>query len=143
MVGYLDRLRSLGVDERYIELESDAWIMIAAQVPEQIDSVIADKHTELDDPMVVRLYHLLSNALDWSADDPRVIELADCLEHLMVRAIEAGDTDDLGLDNQFLDLLDTSAVESSPVAKRLRSILEERGWNGWIRTERTPTSAHA
>ncbi|MFI0875480.1 hypothetical protein ACH4TM_13870 [Streptomyces parvus] len=32
-VGYLDRLRGLGVEERYIEMERDAWIMIAAQVP--------------------------------------------------------------------------------------------------------------
>jgi hypothetical protein len=58
----------------------------------------------------------------------------------MERAVEAGYTGDLGLDHQFLDLLDASAVETSPVAKRLRSILEERGWNGWIRTERVPAS---
>lgn len=138
VVGYLDRLRDLGVDERYIQLEGNAWIMIAVQVPDQIDKIIADKHAELDDPVVVKLYRLLSDALDWSVDDPRVIELADCLELLMIRALDSGQADDLGLDNQFLDLLDTSAVESSPVAKRLRLILEERGWKGWIRTERTP-----
>jgi DNA-binding transcriptional MerR regulator len=144
VVGYLDRLRSLGVDERYLDLEADAWIMIAAQVPDQIDSVIDKKHAELDDPVVVRLYHLLSGALDWSVDDARVVEVADCLEHLMNRAVEAGETSDLGLDNQFLDLLETSSVESSPVAKRLLAILEDRGWRGWIRTERTPTAcAHA
>ena len=139
VVGYLDRLRSLGVDERYIELESNAWIMIAAQVPDQIDSVISQKHAELDDPLVVRLYQLLSDGLDWSIDDPRVVEVADCMEQLLVRAIEAGEADDLGLDNRFLDLLDASAVQASPAAQRLRSILEERGWNGWIRTERVPT----
>jgi DNA-binding transcriptional MerR regulator len=140
VVRYLDRLRSLGIDERYIELESNAWIMIAAQLPDQIDSVIAGKQAELDDPVVVRLYHLISDALDWSADDERVVELADCLEQLMERAVEAGETGDLGLDNQFLDLLDVSAVNASPVSKRLRSILEARGWRGWIRTERTANS---
>ncbi len=31
-VGYPDRLRGLGVEERYIEMERDAWNMIAAQV---------------------------------------------------------------------------------------------------------------
>jgi len=138
VVGYLDRLRSLGVDERYIALESDAWIMVAAQVPDQIDSVIAKKHVELDDPVAVRLYQLLSDGLDWSVDDPRVVEVADCMEHLMVQAIETGEADDLGLDDQFIDMLDASAVQTSPVAQRLRSILEERGWNGWIRTERAP-----
>jgi DNA-binding transcriptional MerR regulator len=139
VVRYLDRLRSLGIDERYVQLECNAWIMIAAQLPDQIDSVIAGKHAELDDPVVERLYHLISDALDWSADDERIVELADCLEQLMERALDAGQTEDLGLDNQFLDLLDDSAVNASPVAKRLRSILEERGWRGWIRTERMPT----
>ena len=62
VVDYLDRLRGLGVEERYIELERDAWIMIAAQVLHLIDSFIAKKHEELDDPDMVRLYHLLSGA---------------------------------------------------------------------------------
>ena len=31
VVDYLDRLRGLGVGEAYIELERDAWIMLAAQ----------------------------------------------------------------------------------------------------------------
>jgi hypothetical protein len=45
-VDYLDRLCGLGVAERYIELERDACIMIAAQVPHLIDSVIAKQHED-------------------------------------------------------------------------------------------------
>ena len=91
VVDYLDRLRGLGVEERYIELERDAWIMVAAQVPHLIDSFIAKKHEELDDPDMVKLYSLLSGALDWPADDPRVVEVADIMERLMIRAVEAGE----------------------------------------------------
>ena len=54
VVDYLDRLRGLGVEERYIELERDAWIMVAAQVPHLIDAVIAKKHEDLDDPDMVQ-----------------------------------------------------------------------------------------
>jgi DNA-binding transcriptional MerR regulator len=144
VVGYLDRLRRLGVDERYIELEGNAWIMIAAQMPDQIDSVISGKHAALDDPTVQRLYQLLSDGLDCSPDDPRVVEVADCMEHLMVRAVDAGDPGDPGLDDPFIELLEATAVRSSPAAARLRSILEERGWNGWIRTQRVPSDiAHS
>jgi DNA-binding transcriptional MerR regulator len=138
VVGYLDRLRGLGVEERYIELERDAWIMVAAQVPHLIDSVIAKKHEDLDDPDMVKLYSLLSGALDWPANDPRVVELADILERLAIRAVEAGETGADGLDDQFVDLLDATMVESSPGAKRLVAILEERGWRGWTRIERVP-----
>lgn len=138
VVNYLDRLRDLGVAERYIELERDAWIMVAARVPDQIDSVIAKKHEELDDPDIVRLYQLLSDAVGWSADDPRVVELVDILEPLMLRAVEAGEEGPEDFDQPFVDLLDTTAVESSPVAERVIALLEERGWKGWTRIERAP-----
>jgi DNA-binding transcriptional MerR regulator len=136
VVDYLDRLRHLGVDERYIELERDAWIMVAAQMPQLIDAVIATKHEELDDPDMVDLYRLLSQALDWRADDPRVGEIADLLERLMIRALEAGQVGADDLEDRFVDLLDATTAESSPVAKRLLAILEERGWRGWTRIER-------
>jgi DNA-binding transcriptional MerR regulator len=138
VVGYLDRLRGLGVDERYIELERDSWIMIAAQVPHQIDSIIASKQEELDDPDMVRLYRLLSEAIGWPGDDPRIAEIADMLEPLLIRAMEAGDVGTDPFDDRFVDLLDATAVESSPVAERLLEILQERGWKGWTRIERVP-----
>lgn len=106
---YLDRLRGLGVEERYIELERDAWIVVAAQVPHLIDSVIAGKHEELDHPDMRRLYGLVSGALDWAPDDPRIVEL-----------------------------LDTTMIESASAAARLVAILQERGWKGWTRIERVP-----
>jgi DNA-binding transcriptional MerR regulator len=147
VVDYLDRLRGLGVEERYIELERDAWIMVAAQGPHLIDSVIAKKHEELDDPDMVKLYSLLSGALDWPADDPRVVEVADIMERLMIRAVEAGEVGEVseagevsvdGVDDPFVDLLDATMVQSAPAAERLVAILEERGWRGWTRIERVP-----
>lgn len=140
VVDYLDRLRGLGVEERYIEMERDAWIMIAAQVPHHIDAVIGKKHQELDDPDMVKLYALLGGALGWPADDPRIVEVADIVERLMVRAVEAGEMGaDDGIDDQFVDLLDSTTVESSPTAARLLAILQERGWKGWTRIEQVPT----
>ncbi|MBE2318510.1 MerR family transcriptional regulator [Solirubrobacter sp. CPCC 204708] len=137
VVGYLERVRALGVDERYVELERDTWIVLAAQWPQQIDEVIAHKHSELDDPDMVRLYRLLGQALDWDVDDPRVVEIADIMERQMRRALEAGEVDaDDGLDDPFVDLLDEAAAEAAPMAERLREILQERGWKGWTRIER-------
>jgi DNA-binding transcriptional MerR regulator len=138
VVDYLDRLRGLGVADRYIDLERDSWIMIAAQVPEQIDAIIAGKHQELDDPDMVALYRLLSEAVDWPPDEPRIAELADILERLFIRAVEAGEVGTDPFDDPFVDLLDATAIESSPVAQRLLEILQERGWKGWTRIERLP-----
>lgn len=138
VVDYLDRLRGLGVEERYIGLERDAWIMVAAQVPDLIGFVIAQKHEQLDDPDMVRLYSLLARSLDWPADDPRVVEIVDILERLRIRAVEAGEVGGDGFDDQFVDLLDSAMAESSPGAERVLALLEERGWRGWTRIERVP-----
>lgn len=141
VVGYLDRLRGLGVEERYIAMERDAWIMVAAQVPDQIDAIIARKHDDLRDPDMVRLYTLVSGALDWTADDPRVVEVADVLDRISTRAVEAGGLVDDGFDDRFAELLDVTMAGTSPVAQRLLALLEERGWKGWTRVERIPGKA--
>lgn len=136
VVGYLDRLRRLGVEERYLEMERDAWIMVAVQVPGEIDTIIAGKHHDLDDPDVVRLYSLLSGALDWSTDDPRVVEVADILDRMNTRAVAADGLREVAFDDRFVDLLDATMAQSSPAAEQLLTLLEERGWMGWTRFER-------
>jgi DNA-binding transcriptional MerR regulator len=138
VVDYLDRLRGLGVEEWYIELERDAWIMVAANAPDLIDSVIAQKHEDLEDPDMVKLYSLIRGPLDWSVDDPRIVEFADILERLAIRAVEAGATGLDAIDDQFAYLMDSVMVEFSPGAERVLAILEERGWKGWTRIERVP-----
>ena len=79
---------------------------------------------------MVRLYRLLSEAVDWPADDPRIVEIADILERLMIRAVEAGEVGTDPFDDPFVDLLDATAVESSPVAERLLEILRGAGLEG-------------
>ncbi|HEX2133039.1 MAG TPA: hypothetical protein VHH15_15940 [Actinophytocola sp.] len=112
--------------------------MVAAQVPHLIDAVIASKHEQLDDPDMVKLYGFLRGPLDWPADDPRIVEIADIIERLRFRAAEAGELGVDLFDDQFADLLDSIMVESAPNAERLLTILEERGWKGWTRIERVP-----
>lgn len=139
VVSYLDRLRSLGVGERCLERERDAWIMVAAQLPEQIDEIMVGKHADLDDPDTVHLYSLLSNALDWTPEDPRVVETAEVLDRIFTCAAaeRAGREDPRdGIDEGFVALLDATMAGSAPAAERLLQLLEERGWHGWTRTER-------
>lgn len=41
VVEFLDRLRSLGVDERIVEVERDGWIPLAARSPERVPEWVA------------------------------------------------------------------------------------------------------
>jgi DNA-binding transcriptional MerR regulator len=141
VVDYLDRLRGLGIGEGYIQLERDAWIMLAPQIPLDIDSVVAEKHRQLDeDPDMTRLYRLLSSVSEWSPDDPRVVELADVVEGIRIRAVESGEVEigEADASDPLAALLDAAMIESTPVARRLLAILEERGWRGWTQLERVP-----
>jgi DNA-binding transcriptional MerR regulator len=137
-VAYLDRLRAIGVPENMVEAERDAWILIAAQLPEQMPSYMEMKDRQLDDPDVVGLYADLADLLEWAPDDPRVEQVVDRL----VGQLEAFPTDAWEADDAMSDdlaaLLDAVFVEFVPAARRILALMEDRGWTGWTKMKPHP-----
>jgi len=138
VVSYLGRLREIGVSQRMVETERDAWILVTARWPDRIREWMPAKIAELDDPQLVRFYRLASELLDSDdIDDPRGQELADILAGLLEQGAAAAE--DLGEgthDDLPYDLLEALADESAPLMERFRELMRERGWAGWIRPER-------
>src|SRR5262249_5051120 len=92
VVSYLDRLREIGVSERMVETEPDAWMLVAARWPERVREWMPGKFALLDDPRLVRLYRLGSELLESDAvDDQRLRELADIMASLVEQAAAAGE----------------------------------------------------
>jgi DNA-binding transcriptional MerR regulator len=138
-VAYLDRLREVGVPERMIEAERDAWILVAAHSPERISEWMVAKHEQLEDPTVIELYQRLYAMVDWAPDDPRLPELADWLAEFFSTAEtweEHGA--DQGLGTGSVELLDSMFLDAVPAARRLMQLLEARGWSGWSQLRPTP-----
>lgn len=141
-VAYLDRLRELGVPERAITMERDAWILVAAQMPEQIPALMAVKRAQVDTPPGLAIYLELVEAATWAPGDPRVPAFADRLVSLIEDA--AGDwdgydpEDESTLDDGLVALLDAVFRDAVPIAPQLLRRLEERGWRGWTKLERVP-----
>ena len=137
-VDYLDRLRELDVPARAIEMERDAWILVAAQIPDQMPALMALKRGQIEDPAVIAMYFDLVEAADWDADDPRVPAVADRLVAMFEADAErqSGEPIDFVLDDELVGLLDEVFVNAVPFARRLLHLLEERGWRGWTRLER-------
>jgi DNA-binding transcriptional MerR regulator len=139
-VAYLDRLRQLDLPDRAIELERDAWILVAAQLPDQMPALMAVKDAQLDSPAVLALYRDLVQMADWPADDPRLPAFADRLVFLIEETSKGWadyeSTNDFGLDEELVELLDSVFLNSVPAAPRLLRLLRERGWTGWTKLER-------
>ncbi|MFD8530022.1 MerR family transcriptional regulator [Streptosporangium canum] len=139
VVEYLDHLRALGVDERIVQAERDGWILLAAHSPERVSEWMARKREQIADPQLIDFYLILSQALDRTADDPRLVELADKLAAYITRlADEKGEdyVDDTDIEPPLVTLMDTLAFDTVPPARRLIELLKKRGWTGWTKLER-------
>ncbi|MEV0200476.1 MerR family transcriptional regulator [Nonomuraea sp. NPDC050691] len=139
VVELLDRLRELGVDERIIQVEREGWIPLAARSPERVPEWTARKRAQIADPRFIEFYLTLGEAIDWAADDHRLVELADKLAVYLTQMTDeqgadyVGDTD---IEPRFAELMDTLAFDTAPPARRLIELLKERGWTGWTKLER-------
>ncbi len=142
-VAYVDRMRELGFSERIIETERDAWILIAAQLPDSMPFYMALKQAQIEDPETIALYRDLDEVIDWEHDDPRLPALADRLV-ATIEAVDVGEweasEEEHPISDDLVDLLDSVFLDSVPVAARLMELLEERGWTGWTRLERVDPS---
>lgn len=142
-VAYLDRLREVGFSERLIAGERDAWILVAAQLPEHMPTLMALKSAQLDLPVNNELYQDLGEAIDWAPGDARLPALVDKLV-AAVEAVAPEDEeawDECGIPGDLVRLLDEVFVASVPIAPGLLRLLEERGWTGWTRMERIATAS--
>ena len=134
-VAYLTRLRAVGVPEEMVDAERDAWILVAAQIPERMGFYMETKERQLDDPNVRDLYRDLAEITQWPADDPRLDVAAERLAAQFEQVPEeAWDEDELPQD--LADLLDGVFTSSVPGARRILARLEELGWTGWTNIHR-------
>ena len=139
VVDYLDRLRATGVPEAVIDLERDAWILMAARWPQAIPAIMADKVAKLADPNIVRLYQLIGRIAENGADEELLRETADLMSELLEQAAVSGELDrqdEQMSDAAFIRLMDSFADGAHPAVARLRELIAERGWTGWTRLQK-------
>lgn len=134
-VDYLELMRDLGIPERMIGGERDAWILVAAQLPHRMPRYIRNKRDQLADPALAEFYVLLDDIVDWAPGDSRLPAIADRL----VEQFEAVDEAEWAvfaedpMSDDLAELLDSMFVERVPVAGELMALVEERGWTGWTK----------
>jgi DNA-binding transcriptional MerR regulator len=139
-VAYLDRLREFGFPPRIIEIERDSWILLAAQLPEEIPVLMALKHATIEHDTLRRLYLDVAVLADSTSDDPRLPDLADRVEAFLWASVAeaegAAEEQESPVSDALAALLDEIFVESFPGAAGLLRLLRERGWIGWTNIRR-------
>jgi DNA-binding transcriptional MerR regulator len=149
VTAYLDRMRASGAPEVLVEVERDAWILIAAQWPEKIDEFMVEKEAHLDDPLMQRFLRSIGAVVSSAeVSEAGLAETADVLAEMTEQAAARGELerqDEYFPDGSFVDLLDTVVLAAGPRMVRLRDRLQElmveRGWTGLVRIERIDQSA--
>jgi DNA-binding transcriptional MerR regulator len=122
VVDYLDGLRDLGVSARAVQLERDAWILVAARFPEDVPEWAKEKQELLTDADFGRLYLACDEAYDWDPSDPRLEELADG----MVAFAGRQDEFDWAVDPLTVALMFSQHGSSSPALQQLNRLCADR-----------------
>jgi DNA-binding transcriptional MerR regulator len=128
VVAVLDRLRDIGVSERSVQLERDAWITVAALSPEQIPPWARQKLAALADPEFRRIYLAVDEAQGWDADDPRLARLvADMVawkDRFGQGSGQGGDQEPAGMamDPAVVTLMSEHVADALPVWRRLAEL---------------------
>jgi DNA-binding transcriptional MerR regulator len=134
-VAYHDRHSAVGVSDEMVDAERDAWILVAAQLPERMPFYMQMKSQQLDDPRVRELYRDLTEVTRWSAEDPRLDDVADRLV-VEFEAVPEDSWDSGSLPDDLAALLDGVFLDSVPGARRILRRLEHHGWTGWTNLRR-------
>ncbi len=139
VVAYVERMRELHFPQRVVDVERDSWILIAAQMPDEVAPLMAIKHAQIEHEVLRALYLDLGDLVDCGPDDPRLPALADRVAAFIEAAAaeSAGTEDEHPISDDLIALLDEAFVESFPCAPRLFVLLQERGWTGWTDIRRT------
>lgn len=69
-------MRALGVSERTLGMERDAWLLIQVLFPELASTWIGTQQAMLEDPGYRDLYLETDRAFDYQPDDPRIEQIA-------------------------------------------------------------------
>lgn len=120
-----ERMRALGVSERTLSMERDAWVLVQVLFPQLVDAWVATQARMLDDPGYTALYLLQDEAFDWAPDDPRIEQVARRTIDWMAANGPRPEGTDWDADGTAYDLITNFRREASPGWRRLMERTEE------------------
>jgi DNA-binding transcriptional MerR regulator len=124
-----DLIRGLGVTSEQMQIERDAWILLAARFPAQAKQWARDKLAALADPEFQALYRAYYEASSWDPADPRLDKVADTIVNFAERHRADLEKQPAGLppeDPVAMALVLSRAAEMPPSWERLDELCREK-----------------
>jgi DNA-binding transcriptional MerR regulator len=125
-----DRIRSLGISPQQMQIERDAWILLAARFPGHAREWARDKLAALADPEFQDLYRAYYEASGWDPADPRLDEVAEVIVNFAERhraELERGPAGPPPDDPLAAALVLSRTAAVPPAWERLDQLCQERG----------------
>jgi DNA-binding transcriptional MerR regulator len=127
VIAVLDELRAIGVSERGVQIERDAWLLMAALGPDLVSGWAAEKSAALEDPEFRRVYLACDEIIDLDPDDARLGEVADiAVAWASRRAPATGTPPDPTATLTAATLVNAHIARASPAMQRVFELAEKR-----------------
>ena len=125
VANYLGHLRTLGLSDRYVEIEHDLWMLQWAVQPDYATRMLADRIRSLLDPQSQKLILDFDRAFNADPSDPSLVDLAGRMVTFTVLRYGFDETAWAGQDPIFDGLVQASVASSSPAWNEISRVVAE------------------
>ncbi|AXB48382.1 MerR family transcriptional regulator [Amycolatopsis albispora] len=123
---HLDQLPRLGFSERWVELQTDLWILVYATQPGTASALFHEQAQMLTDPVLREMFLDYDHAHDLDPHDPRI----DALARRAVQATRArygtGDLPGQDTGTEIPAMIQAAVNASSPAWQRIDALIREQ-----------------
>lgn len=116
---HVQGLGDLGFSERWVDLQTDLWILVFAAHPDGANRLFQDQAEQLTDPALRQLYLDYDRAHDLDPQDPFVADLARRMVDATTQRYETGDLPGQGTASAIPGLIQSAVNASSPAWRHI------------------------
>jgi DNA-binding transcriptional MerR regulator len=123
---HVQKLREIGLSERWIDLVSDLWILAFAAHPDTAAVLIEDQDQQMADPLLRQIVLDYDRAYALDPDDPALESLAERMIEATRRRYPAGELPGQETGSEIPALIQAAVNDSSPAWQRIDALVREQ-----------------
>lgn len=123
---YLKNLREIGLSQKWIDMESELWILLFATHPDLAEHLLADQHQAKTQKEVQAIYRAYDSARDLDPSDLRLYDLADRIADATQSRYPSGELPIPNQQDPIADLIQEFVNDASPAWRTLDRLIRAK-----------------